>query len=93
MVRKVHKVDSELTGRPSPLIRSITDGRTTDLKEVRKPEPRFEIVLQAERGSPHPVYRRLALVLKRLLRSHGFRCISAREVEGEDMGGMGKGIY
>lgn len=46
--------------------------------------PRFEIVLEPVKGSPHPTHRRLALVLKRLLRQHSFRCLSAKEIKQED---------
>lgn len=40
---------------------------------------RYELILEPMKGTPTPL-RRLAIILKRLGRAYGFRCISAKEL-------------
>jgi hypothetical protein len=46
------------------------------------PDPldEFHIVLKPVKGWPRPAIRQLAIILKRLGRNYGFKCISARAV-------------
>lgn len=44
---------------------------------AREPRPVFVLRLKALPGTD--AYRELRLVLKRLLRAHGFRCLTVRE--------------
>lgn len=48
-----------------------------------RPMPRYELILEPLKGSwPTPTVRRLAIILKRLGRAYGFRCVSAKELPG-----------
>ena len=47
--------------------------------------PEYELRLRPVKSAwPTPTVRRLAIVLKRLLRNYGFECVSAKEISVND---------
>src|SRR5690349_9057217 len=43
----------------------------------------FHLVLKPVKGWPHPPIRQLAIILKRLGRQYGMKCVSARAISTE----------
>jgi hypothetical protein len=48
---------------------------------AREPKVRFVLTLEGEAGADSAHARALRHILKRLLRTHGFRCIEARQLD------------
>ena len=57
-----------------------------------KPKPRFSLTLEGEHDTSDPDgYRRVKLLLKRLLRSHNLKCVAiapAKSKQCSDVGGV-----